>query len=114
MVDAAPVYEAAVKTHRSMLIQEYEKVFSDNKLDALVFPTTPAVAKIADENSSSLENFGLFIQNTDPGSNAGMPGLSIPMGLAKDNLPAGLEIDGLPDSDLKILSIGFALEGILQ
>jgi mandelamide amidase len=97
-----------------MLIQEYEKVFANHKLDALIFPTTPAVAKKADENSSSLENFILFIQNTDPGSNAGMPGLSIPMGLAKDNLPAGIEIDGLPGSDLKILSIGLALEEILQ
>jgi len=114
LVEAAPVYEDAIKTHRPMLIQEYEKVFRDNKLDALVFPTTPAVAKIADENSSSLENFILFIQNTDPGSNAGMPGLSMPMGLAKDNLPAGIEIDGLPGSDLKILSIGLALEEILQ
>lgn len=114
LVEAAPIYEAAIKTHRPMLIQVYEKVFSDNKLDALVFPTTPAVAKIANENSSSLENFGLFIQNTDPGSDAGMPGLSIPMGLAKDNLPAGLEIDGLPGSDLKILSIGLALEEILR
>jgi mandelamide amidase len=114
LVEAAPVYEAAIKTHRPMLIQVYKKVFSDNKLDALVFPTTPAVAKIADENSSSPENFGLFIQNTDPGSNAGMPGLSIPLGLAKDNLPAGLEIDGLPGSDLKILSIGLSLEEILQ
>jgi mandelamide amidase len=113
-VEAAPVYEAAIKTHRPMLIQEYEKVFANHKLDALVFPTTPAVAKIADENSSSLENFILFIQNTDPGSNAGMPGLSIPMGLTKDKLPAGIEIDGLTGSDLKILSIGLALEEILQ
>jgi mandelamide amidase len=97
-----------------MLIQEYEKVFNNHKLDALAFPTTPAVAKKADENSSSLENFLLFIQNTDPGSNAGMPGLSIPMGLTKDSLPAGIEIDGLPGSDSKLLSIGLALEEILR
>jgi mandelamide amidase len=57
LVEAAPVYEAAIKTHRPMLIQEYEKVFNHHKLDALAFPTTPAVAKKADENSSSLENF---------------------------------------------------------
>jgi mandelamide amidase len=114
LVEAAPVYEAAIKTHRPMLIQEYKKVFENHKLDALAFPTTPAVARKANENSSSLENFLLFIQNTDPGSNAGMPGLSIPMGLAKDNLPAGIEIDGLPGSDSKLLSIGLALEEILQ
>ncbi len=114
LVEAAPVYEAAIKTHRPMLIQEYEKVFNNHKLDALAFPTTPAVAKKADENSSSLENFLLFIQNTDPGSNAGMPGLSIPMGLTKDSLPAGIEIDGLPGSDSRILSIGLTLEEILR
>ncbi len=114
LVEAAPVYEVAIKTHRPMLIQEYENIFNNHKLDALAFPTTPAVAKKADENSSSLENFVLFIQNTDPGSNAGMPGLSIPMGLAKDNLPAGIEIDSLPGSDSKLLSIGLALEEILQ
>jgi mandelamide amidase len=114
LVEAAPVYEAAIKTHRPMLIQEYRKIFNDHKLDALAFPTTPAVAKKADGNSSSLENFVLFIQNTDPGSNAGMPGLSIPMGLTKNGLPAGIEIDGLPGSDSKLLSIGLALEEILQ
>jgi len=114
LIEAAPVYETAIKTHRPMLIQEYEKLFNTHKLDALAFPTTPAVAKRADENSSSLENFLLFIQNTDPGSNVGMPGLSIPMGLTKDNLPAGVEIDGLPGSDSKLLSIGLALEEILR
>jgi Asp-tRNA(Asn)/Glu-tRNA(Gln) amidotransferase A subunit family amidase len=38
----------------------------------------------------------------------------MPLGLAKDNLPVGIEIDGIPGSDLKILSIGLALEEILQ
>ena len=114
LVNSAPVYSVAIKTHRPMLIKEYEKLFANHQLDALIFPTTPAVAKKADEKSSSLENFLLFIQNTDPGSNAGMPGLSIPMGQTKDSLPAGLEIDGLPGSDSKLLSIGLALEEIFR
>jgi mandelamide amidase len=97
-----------------MLIQEYEKLFNNHQLDALVFPTTPAVAKKADQDSSSLKNFLLFIQNTDPGSNAGMPGLSIPMGLTNDGLPAGIEIDALPGSDSRLLSIGLTLEEILR
>jgi mandelamide amidase len=114
LVDAAPVYAAAIKTYRPMLIQEYEKLFNNHQLDALVFPTTPAVAKKADQDSSSLKNFLLFIQNTDPGSNAGMPGLSIPMGLTNDGLPAGIEIDALPGSDSRLLSIGLTLEEILR
>lgn len=114
LVDAAPIYEAAIATHRPLLIAEYERLFADHALDALLFPTTPAVAKLADEESSSLDNFVLFIQNTDAAGNAGLPGLSVPMGLTVDGLPAGLEIDGLPGSDAEILSIGLTLETVLQ
>ena len=32
-------------------------------------------------DSSSLGNFLTYIQNTDPGSNAGIPGLQIPLAL---------------------------------
>jgi mandelamide amidase len=114
LIDAEPVYEDAINTQRPLLIQEYKKLFADNQLDALLFPTTPAVAKIANQDSSSLANFILFIQNTDPGSNAGMPGLTMPMGLTSDGLAAGIEIDGLPGDDSRLLSIGMALEEILQ
>jgi mandelamide amidase len=114
LIDAKPVYEDAINTQRPLLIQEYKKLFSDNQLDALLFPTTPAVAKIANQDSSSLANFLLFIQNTDPGSDAGMPGLTMPMGLTADGLAAGIEIDGLPGDDSRLLSIGMALEEILQ
>ncbi|MCD6582279.1 MAG: indoleacetamide hydrolase [Desulfuromusa sp.] len=113
-IDAAPVYEDAINIYRPLLIKEYENLFADNQLDALVFPTTPAVAKLADQDSSSLQNFLLFIQNTDPGSNAGFPGLTMPMGLTSEGLAAGIEIDGLADDDVKILSIGLALEKILN
>ena len=47
----------------------------------------PKVAMPAGPDSSSLENFGATIQNTDPGSNAGIPGLQVPAGLgARDTL----------------------------
>ena len=40
------------------------------------------------------------IQNTDPGSNAGVPGLQIPIGIgATSKLPVGLELDGPAGSD---------------
>lgn len=107
-------YWEAIEVHRPLLIQEYGRIFADNQLDALVFPTTPAVAKLANPESSSLANFLLFIQNTDPGSNAGMPGLTMPMGLTSEGLAAGIEIDGLADDDERILSIGLALEKILN
>jgi len=49
----------------------------------------------------------------DPGSNAGLPGLSVPAGLSNQGLPVGLEIDGLPGEDRKVLAIGVTIEKIL-
>ncbi len=57
LVEVAPAYKAAIETHIPKLIEEYEKLFGDYQLDALIFPTTPAVAIKADEKSSSLKTF---------------------------------------------------------
>ncbi len=114
LVDAKPIYDNAMQNVRPQLIAAYQKLFDDNNLDGIIFPTTPVEAIVSNDESSSLENFLLYIQNTDPGSNAGMPGLSIPMGLTKDGLPAGLEIDALHHQDDKMLRIGKTLQGIID
>jgi indoleacetamide hydrolase len=73
----------------------------------------PKVAIPANPESSSLANFTLFIQNTDPGSNAGVPGIQVPVALgATSKLPVGLELDGPSGSDRRLLAIGMALDGI--
>jgi mandelamide amidase len=120
--DAPPenVYRDAVGPHRSELVAAYNKVFDANKLDALVFPTTPLPAqpiKGSDEtvtlNGKQVPTFPTFIRNTDPGSNAGIPGLSVPIGLTRDKLPVGLELDGPAGSDRRLLSIGLAVEELM-
>ena len=79
-----------------------------------MFPTVPRTALPADEKASSLENFLLLIQNTDPGSNAGVPGIQLPMGLgASTRLPVGLELDGPAGSDRRLVAIGIAIEDLL-
>lgn len=113
LVDAKPIYDAAIKTARPALQALYAKTFADNSLDAIAFPTTPRVAIPSNPESSTLENFGLFIQNTDPGSNAGIPGIQIPVALgATSRLPIGLELDGPAGSDRRLLAIGMALDGV--
>jgi mandelamide amidase len=113
LVDAKPIYDAAIKSARPALQALYSKTFADNRLDAIAFPTTPRVAITSNPDSSSLENFGLFIQNTDPGSNAGIPGIQIPIALgATSNLPIGLELDGPAGSDRRLLAIGVALDAV--
>ncbi len=111
VVDAKPAYEAAIKTARPALQQLYRDTFANNRLDAIVFPTVPKVAIASNPEASDLANFFMYIQNTDPGSNAGIPGLQIPIALgAASGLPVGMELDGPAGSDRRLLSIGLALE----
>ncbi|MBR9884268.1 MAG: amidase, partial [Oceanospirillales bacterium] len=113
MVPVAPLYEKAQSEGLAALSALYEKTFTDHKLDALVFPTTPEVARFSNEEASAGPTFLRTIRNTDPGSNVRMPGLSLPIGLGpQTNLPVGVEIDGLPGSDAKLLAIGKTLESI--
>jgi mandelamide amidase len=112
-VDAKPLYDHAINVARPALQALYQQTFASNKLDAIVFPTTPRVAIASDPESSSLENFGVFIQNTDPGSNAGIPGIQIPIALGQTSkLPIGLELDGPAGSDERLLAIGIALDTV--
>ena len=113
LIDAQPAYEAAMTTSRPALQALYEETFGQHSLDALVFPTVPIVAIDATPDSSSVGNFVTYIQNTDPGSNAGLPGLQLPIALgASSGLPVGLELDGPIDSDRKLIAIGLALEDV--
>jgi mandelamide amidase len=114
VVDSKPAYDAAIKTARPALQQLYRDTFAKNHLDALVFPTVPKVAADANPDSSSVANFVLYIQNTDPGSNAGVPGIQIPIALgATSKLPVGMELDGPSGSDRHLLSVGLGLEKLL-
>jgi len=113
VVDAMPVYDAAIKTARPALQALYRDTFANNRLAAIAFPTVPKVAIDSNPESSSLANFGLFIQNTDPGSNAGLPGIQLPIALgASSKLPIGLELDGPAGSDTRLLAIGMAMENV--
>ncbi len=114
LVDAKPAYEVAMKKSRPELQALYRRTFNGHGLDGIVFPTVPSVAFKAAPDSSSVAVFMATIQNTDPGSNAGVPGLQIPIGLgASSKLPVGMEIDGPAGSDRRLLQIGLAIEAVL-
>jgi mandelamide amidase len=103
---------------RPALQRLYTETFKKHNIAALVFPTTPLpAAPIGDDektklNGADVPTFLTFIQNTDPGSNAGIPGLSVPIGRTQSGLPIGLELDGPAGSDRRLLGIGLALEGL--
>jgi mandelamide amidase len=103
---------------RPALQQLYAETFRKHKIVALAFPTTPLpAAPIGDDektklNGADVPTFFTFIQNTDPGSNAGLPGLSVPIGRTPAGLPIGLELDGPAGSDRRLLGVGLAVESL--
>lgn len=112
-----PVYRAAVDDLRPQLQAVYAEAFAANHLDGIIFPTTPLPAqpiKGSDEtvqlNGRAVPTFQTFIRNTDPGSNAGIPGLTVPAGMTGAGLPVGLEIDAPAHSDRRLLAIGLTME----
>jgi indoleacetamide hydrolase len=114
LVDGAPIYERAMAEGRPALIEAYKEVFARDQLDALLFPTVPQVAVEASPEASSLEVFSRFIRNADPGSVAGLPGLSVAAGLGPDTgLPVGIELDGPAGSDRRLIALGMAIEALL-
>jgi indoleacetamide hydrolase len=114
VVDAAPVYKAAMEQARPALLKHFADTFQKHGVEALVAPTTPHVAVAQGPEASALPTFLLFIRNTDPGSNAGIPGLTVPAGLGPaTGLPVGLSLDGPRGSDLRLLALGMAIEKVL-
>ncbi|MGQ0547879.1 MAG: amidase family protein, partial [Betaproteobacteria bacterium] len=103
---------------RPRLKKLYADTFAKHGLAALAFPTTPLpAAPIGDDattklNGKDVPTFRTFVQNTGPGSNAGLPGLTLPIGRTEAGLPLGLELDGPAGSDRKLLAIALALEKV--
>jgi hypothetical protein len=67
-----------------------------------------------DRRRPPANTFSTFIHNTDLGSNAGIPDLSIPRGSPTSGLPVGLEIDGPLRSDNRLIGVGLLIEAILR
>jgi len=106
---------AAAQARRHKLQTAYAKHFADHRLDALAFPTCLMTAPpIGHDDTVFLDGrqvptFKTLIRNTDPGSNAGLPGISLQAGLTAEGLPVGLELDGPLGSDRHLLAVAAAI-----
>ncbi len=77
---------------RRMIADDFQNAFKD--CDVIAGPVAPTVAwKLGEKSDDPLANYLADIF-TLPGSLAGLPGMSIPVGLGADNMPVGMQLLG--------------------
>jgi aspartyl-tRNA(Asn)/glutamyl-tRNA(Gln) amidotransferase subunit A len=93
---------------RTLLTREFEEAFT--KVDANVGPTCPTPAfKLGEKMDDPLAMYLADIY-TVTANLAGIPGISIPVGRSKENLPIGMQIFGKHFAESTILRIANAYE----
>lgn len=113
-----PSAYAQALRRRNRLQSLYAEHYRQHGLDAMIFPTCPLTApRIEDDvtvklNGRDVPTFLAYIRHTDPGSVAGLPGISIPLGLV-DGLPVGLALEGTPHTDRFLLALSQRFEQML-
>jgi aspartyl-tRNA(Asn)/glutamyl-tRNA(Gln) amidotransferase subunit A len=93
---------------RALIRQDFERAFE--QCDVIITPTTPTPAfKIGEKSNDPLDMYLSDIYTISVNL-AGIPGLSIPCGLTKENLPAGLQIIGKAFDEATVLRVAHSYE----
>jgi len=101
-------YYGKAQRVRTLIKKDFEEAFK--KVDAIVTPTAPSAAfKIGERTDDPLQMY-LSDIFTIPCNLAGIPGISIPCGFTKNNLPVGLQILGRHFDEKTILEISNSYE----
>jgi aspartyl-tRNA(Asn)/glutamyl-tRNA(Gln) amidotransferase subunit A len=106
-------YYGSAQKVRTLIQRDFAAAFAN--ADVLVSPTAPTTAwelgaKLADPLAMWLSDI-----TTIPVNMAGIPGMSIPIGLAdEDNLPVGLQIMAPAREDARLYEVGAAIEALLD
>ncbi len=86
-------------------------IMSHQQVDFLVYPTVQVVPPTHDELAAAKYECLTFPTNTVIASQAGLPALTVPVGLTKEGLPVGMELLGVPFSEAFMLQFAHAWEG---
>lgn len=105
-------YYGTAQKVRTLITRDFEAAFA--KADVLVSPTAPTTAfKLGEKLDDPIAMY-LNDLATIPANLAGVPGISVPSGLAdEDGLPAGFQILAPALADDRLYRVGAALEAAL-
>ena len=100
-------YKKAQKI-RQLIAQDFRDAFT--QCDVLLTPTAPSDAFVIGENQDDPVAMYLNDVFTIPASMAGLPGLSLPIGLSKAGLPLGLQLIGRSFDEETVLKVAEVIE----
>ncbi len=101
-------YYVRAQKVRSLIAQDFRKAFE--RVDAIICPTAPTPAfKLGEKTNNPLEMYLADIF-TIPVNLGGLPGISVPAGYSKDQLPIGAQLIGKPFGEAELLNTAYALE----
>ena len=75
---------------------------TEDSLDALLYPTIRQTARPVGQPQPG--------SNCALSANSGLPAITVPAGYAEDDMPVGVELLGLPWSELRLLELAYAYE----
>jgi mandelamide amidase len=113
------LYRAARDDRMPRLRALFQDYFARHAVAAIIFPATALTASAIGEDEQVMlcgrpvSTFAAFLRNTEPATLAGLPGIVLPAGRSPDGLPVGVELDGPPGSDRRLLAIAAAIEPFL-
>jgi aspartyl-tRNA(Asn)/glutamyl-tRNA(Gln) amidotransferase subunit A len=100
-------YKKAQKV-RYLIREDFEKVFND--VDVIFAPTAPITATKLGDNEKFAFYGEMMDVLTEPASAAGIPAISIPLGLHSNGLPIGGQFMGKFFDEFTLLQIAYQLE----
>jgi aspartyl-tRNA(Asn)/glutamyl-tRNA(Gln) amidotransferase subunit A len=100
-------YYGQAQKIRTLIAEDFDKAFSE--FDVLLTPTSPTVAFEIGEKAADPLRMYMSDACTIPANLAGIPGISLPCGLA-DGLPIGLQIMGKAFDEETVLRVAYAFE----
>jgi aspartyl-tRNA(Asn)/glutamyl-tRNA(Gln) amidotransferase subunit A len=105
-------YYGSAQQVRTLVQRDFAAAFE--RCEVLLSPTAPTVAfRLGEKLDDPLAMYRGDVA-TIPANLAGLPGLSLPAGLAEDGLPAGVQLLAPAREDARLYHVGAALEALLE
>lgn len=111
-------YQTALQ-QRKEAQELYHAMMADNNIACLLSPCTPLPARPTPDsletvsvNGTEHPTFNAYIRNTDMATVLGIPAIGFPARVGADQLPVGIDINGIFDEDKQLLAVADCLSAI--